>query len=289
MTSQILRVLKKLYKYDNGEYDSVHSVSIYSNNILSEKEKSILIDYDWKENKIISFTNHDDVLKKLLSLKEAPALSKKRCLDSFVAGVGGSYLRGHSVLSAWHHLNSLPFHGYEEKKQFKCCWICEGYNDPKNINDSQFQYCLYLGNSYSSNPMYAYLNLQHLIDIQPVVPTESDCSTLEKLFDLLRTSPGNETPGRFEKRLSESKIISGDRYTKRGILDSLTRVGVIPNQFISLSSKSWASFGDVAMLGRDLKNTQGRSDMEMPWAGWLGSLKIDEEKVSELFGEYIRK
>ena len=247
----------------------------------------MLFDCDWKTNEIVSFSNHDDVLDKLLSLKEEPALSKKRCLDSFVAGVGGSYLRGRSVLAAWHYLNTLPLHNYEEKQPFACCWICGSHDKPKNINNSEFQYCLYLGNSYSSDPMYAYLNLQHLLASPPVTPTEEDCSVLRKLFELICTAPENETPGKFEKRLTEAKIIGGDRYTKRGVLVSLAKVGVIPNRFIELSDKSWTPYGDIALPSRELKNMQGRSDMEMPWAGWTGSLKLCEERARELFSDYM--
>ena len=285
MTSQMLRVLRKLY--NNYEYDRVRSVCIYSDSILSDKERSLLLDCGWKTNEVVSFSSHDDVLNKLLSLKEKSSLSKKRCLDAFVAGVGGSYLRGRSVLAAWHYLNTLPLHDYEEKQPFACCWICAGHDKPKNINNSEFQYCLHLGNAYSSDPMYAYLNLHHLLASPPVTPTEEDCSALRKLFELLRTSSDDETPGKFEKRLTEAKIISGNKYTKRGVLVSLAKVGVIPNRFVELSDKTWTPNGDIALLGRELQNMQGRSDMEMPWAGWGGSLKINEERARELFGDYI--
>ncbi|MGG4610311.1 hypothetical protein [Providencia sp. Me31A] len=36
-----------------------------------------------------------------------------------------------------------------------------------------------------------------------------------------------------------------------------------------------------------LNNTKGRSDMEMPWAGWKGNLKINEEKLIEYFNDYL--
>ncbi len=64
----------------------------------------------------------------------------------------------------------------------------------------------------------------------------------------------------------------------RGILQSLALVGIWTSQFISLSNNSWVNFGEITIYEKRLKNTQGRSDMLMPWAGWCGSLKIDEEK-----------
>lgn len=100
---------------------------------------------------------------------------------------------------------------------------------------------------------------------------------------MLRNSPENETPGQFEKRLKASKLIAGDRYTLRGILQSLALTGVIPNQFMTLSLSRWTDFGDIVITENQLKNTKGRSDMEMPWAGWKGNLRINDEKAAGYF------
>src|SRR5699024_712986 len=123
-----MRVLRKLYKYENSQYDPERKVSLYQLDILSDKEQTLL-----------SYATH------------------KRYLDAFIAGVGGSYLRGRSVLGAFHKLQNLPLHDYEEKPQYACCWICSDGDQQKHINDSYFQYCLYYGNSYTGNPSYAYL------------------------------------------------------------------------------------------------------------------------------------
>lgn len=174
-----------------------------------------------------------------------------------MAGVGGSYLRGRSVLGAFHKLQNLPLHDYDEKPQYACCWICSDSNQQKHINESYFQYCLYYGNSYTGNPSYAYLNLKHLLTVPPVNPTQADKETFKQLLHLLRNAPEDETPGKFEKRLNEAKLISGDKYTKRGILHSLALVGIIPNTFISLSLNSWANFGDITIAENQLNNTKG--------------------------------
>ncbi|MCY9590578.1 hypothetical protein PC41400_17950 [Paenibacillus chitinolyticus] len=287
MTPQIMRILKKLYRADNYEYDRERSVSIYSESILSEKERDMLEQYGWSANDIVYFANHDDILQKLLSLKDNTALSQKRCIESFIAGVGGSYPRGRSVLSAWHKLNTLSLHRYDEQGHFACCWVCQGHDEPLFENGAYFQYCLYLGHAYTSQPHYAYLNLKHLVNAPAVQPTVQDVQTFSTLLDLLRNAPEDETPGQFEKRLTSDKILSGDKYTKRGILDSLASVGVIPNPFLTLTPYSWTDFGDIASSEDRLSNTKGRSDMEMPWAGWRGSLKPNEEIMTELFGDYL--
>lgn len=287
MTPQLMRVLKKLYKYDNGRYDAESSVQLYQPESLTAKERALLEDSGWRINDVVHFAGHADILAKLFALRGHAALSRKRCLDAFVAGLGGSWLRGRAALSAWHTLNTLPEHAYLEKPRFKCCWVCAGHDGPDYENDGYFQYCLYVGNSYAANPKYAYLCLRHLAQIEAVIPTAADTDVLHNLLDLLRTAPADETPGQFEKRLQAAKIVKGDKYTVRGMLDALARVGVVPNQFVRLAPDTRVDFGDVALCEDKLNNTKGRSDMEMPWAGWQGALKINEESAAQLFGEYL--
>lgn len=287
MSAQLLRVLKKLYKYQNAQYDAERSVSVYDEQVLSDKERALLLEQQWVSNNIVYFSGHDEVLQKLLSLNDALELTADRMVATFVAGVGGSYLRGRSVLAAWSKLNSLRAHAYLEKPAYRCCWICADYNKPIYKHDSYFQYCLMVGNSYSSTPTYVYLNLHYLLHQPEVHPTEEDKQAFSHLIHLLRHAPDDETPGQFEKRLTAAKVIKGDVHTKRGVLDSLARVGVIPNQFIELSDTQWTDFGDIVSCENQLKNTKGRSDMEMPWAGWKGSLKVNEKRLQQLFGAYL--
>lgn len=288
MTPQLQRVLNKLYKYDNAVYDPEQSVSRYQPETLSDKEQALLDASGWQVNEIVYFAGHDDIIQKLASLKEHAALSRKRCLDAFVAGLGGSWQRGRSLLAAWHMLNTLPEHAYAEKSRFKCCWICAGHKEPVYINDNYEQYCLYVGNSYAPNPMDAYLNLRHFAQItEEIAPTDVDVRALRGLFALLRQAPAEETPGKFEQRLKAAKLLKNDKYSLRGMLDSLARVGVISNRFVALTPYSRVNFGDLALCEDQLNNTKGRSDMEMPWAGWVGALKLNEEMATDLFGEYL--
>ncbi|OBU04302.1 hypothetical protein [Morganella psychrotolerans] len=283
---KIMRVLGKLYKHENSRYDGDRCVSVYNPETLSEKEQAVLSQAGWQANTIECFSSHADIIDKLHSLKKETDLTRRRCIDAFISGIGGSYLRGRSVLSAFHKLHNLPSHPYQEKPQYACCWVCSDKNNLMHINDSYVQYCLYYGNSYCGNASYAYLNLRHLLTTEPVIPTDQDKDAFHQLLNLLRSAPDDETPGKFEKRLAQSKLIPGNKYTHRGILQSLSLIGVIANQFMPLSFDSWVDFGDITSAESRLNNTKGRSDMEMPWAGWKGILKIDEEKVAEYFGDY---
>lgn len=287
MEKQIKRILTKLYSYKNLYYGENHE-PLYSEEVLSEKEQAILLACGWETNRVEGFSGHDEILEKLYSLKGSPHLSQKHVVAAFIAGVGGSYLRGRSVLSAWNCFNNIPIHTYNERPEYRCCWICGTQDKAILINDSEFQYIMHLGNAFAGNPKYAYLNLKYVTAHPAIVPTLEDIKIFSKLLELLQTAPADESPGKCEKRIREAKFLPACQHL-RGILQSLAQVGVLPNQFISLSGEIWTDFGEVTICEKGLKNTRGRSDMEMPWAGWLGSLKVEEAKVDELFGEYLKQ
>lgn len=285
MEKQVMRILSKLYRHDNHCWgEDYHK---YSEAILSDKEKEILSKCGWVANDIVHFENHEDTLGKLLTLKDNCNLSRERCVDAFIAGVGGSYLRGRSILAAWLLLDKIQPHEYYEKPQFRCCWICgTGDKDSviKTINNSDLQYCLHLGHLYYE-PKYIYLNLKYFAEQPAIVPTEQDIVIFRKLIGLLRNAPDDERPSQCEKRLKSEKFLPSSM-TIRAVLQTLSLCGVLPNKFIELSENTWNDWGDVAWCEKQIK-APARSDLEMPWAGWNGSLKINEEKAEKLFGRYI--
>ncbi len=124
-----------------------------------------------------------------------------------------------------------------------------------------------IGNAYADNPKYANLNLRYLSEQIAVSPTPKDIQIFSKFLELLRRTPLDETPGKCEKRLKEAKFLPAPQHIIE-ILQSLALVGIWPSQFISLSNNSWVNFGEITIYEKRLKNTQGRSDMLMPWAGW---------------------
>ena len=284
MERRMIRILKKLYSYRNRYYGE-NQEPLYSEEILSDKERSVLSEYGWETNRVEQFSGHDDILDKLYSLKHNPLLSESRITAAFVAGVGGSYLRGRSALSGWICLNTIPIHAYIERPEHSCCWICGKQDQKYMLNDSEFQYILHLGNAFGDSPDYAYLNLRYLLEHEAVLPTLEDIKVFSRLLELLRTAPVDETPGKCEKRLRAAKFMPAALHL-RGILHSLTLAGILPNQFVQLSKNHWVDYGELNNYGRQLK-TQARSDLLMPWAGWDGSLGVDEERVEELFGEYL--
>ncbi len=286
MDRQMKRILKKLYKWENLYYGE-NGEPFYAENALSEKEQLLLEEQGWKPNRIERFFGHTEILEKLFSLKQNPHIHESRMVETFIAGVGGSYLRGRSALSSWACFAAMPFHSYEQRLGYKSCWICGAGDKEMIVNDSEFQYCMYLGNAFADSPPYAYLNLRYLAEQKSVSPTAEDIKVFSTLLALLRTAPADETPTECEKRLRAEKFLGAPEHL-RGILHSLSLVGVLPNQFVTLSHDFWSNRGEITAYERRLRNTKGRSDLAMPWAGWSGSLKIDEEKAEKLFGRYLK-
>lgn len=286
MEKQVKRILNKLYTNTNRYYGEKQE-PFYSEKILSEKEQAVLSEHKWITNKIEFFAGHGEALEKLLSLKQNLLLDEAQIVRLFIAGVGGSYLRGRSALSSWHCSNTIPLHAYQERPEYACCWICGKQDKAVIINDSEFQYIMHLGNAYADSPQYAYLNLKYLSEQTAISPTLEDIKIFSRLLELLRTAPVDETPGKCEKRLREAKFLPAAQHI-RGILHTLAMVGVIPNQLIPLGNDSWVNWGEIVSCEKQLKNTRGRSDLVMPWAGWHGALKINEERAHELFGEYLK-
>lgn len=285
LSMQALRILKKLYKSCNASWQPP-GVAVYSDEALSDKERAVLAEMNWQVNRLESFSGHAEVQDKLLALKDHPQLSRQRCLDAFVAGVGGSYLRGLSLLAAWHYLHSMPAHPYEARDCYLCCHLCGGSDKPEVQNDSDIQFALHLGGDWVS-PQYIYLNLRYFLAQPDIVPSEQDKATFARLLDMLRNAAPDETPGQFEQRLHAAKLLKVDKYSRRGLLNSLARVGVIPNAVIDLSCEHWVGWLDIVKAGEELRNTKGRSDMEMPWAGWQGSLKVNEARLQALFAPWL--
>lgn len=282
-----MSVLKKLYRATNYVYDRERAVSLYQESSLSEREQELLKEMNWQANQL-EWLSHDLCVTELIKLRHEQRLDQQRIIDSFIAGVGGSYPRGISPLISYYTMQNIPEHHYEEADRYACCQIC---SFAKNMqqgfweNTSFVHYVLYLGNAYGTNPWGALLDLKELAEQPPIKPTKEDIVVFQNLLSSLNRSSSNETPGQFEKRLTAEKIMPKSTYVRRGILNSLAITGVIPNLHVQLHFNSWTDFVDKVSHEDKLKNTKGRSDMEMPWAGWTGELKVDWDAAVELFGE----
>ncbi|WP_046216514.1 hypothetical protein [Paenibacillus wulumuqiensis] len=290
MNPKLLKVLKKLYKHPNYTYDADRRISLYRTDTLSSDEQELILQYHWEANALDTFT-HDSIHKRLISLQTLPVLSWESAAAAFIAGVGGSFPRGISSLESYHRMIHAAAHPYEQADKFICCGVC-GFSAHsagwKNL--SYLRYVLHLGNAYGSDSIGALVDLTELAEMmneQPVRPSAEDIAVFRSLLQVLDEAPANETPGQLEKRLTAMKLVKGTAGIRRGILQSLATVGILPNVIVELYPDRWTN-KEIIMNGElQLSNTRGRSDMQMPWAGWQGELGLDHNKLQQIFGRWI--
>ncbi|ANF97275.1 hypothetical protein [Paenibacillus bovis] len=290
MDAKLLKALKKLYNYSNYTYDADRKVSIYQTDTLLPAEQELLEQHQWEANELDSFT-HESIHEQLIKLQSHPGLSWESVAAAFLAGVGGSFPRGISSLESYHRMIHAYAHPYEQAERFVCCKVC-GFHTYSGgwKNLSYLRYVLYLGNTYGSDPVGAWTDLNELTviqDQQPVHPSAEDIEVFRRLLQLLEEADPEETPGQLEKRLTSLKLIKGTKGIRRGILQSLSTVGVLPNVIVELSPEHWTNQETILNGELQLHNTRGRSDMQMPWAGWHGELRVNSDKLQQIFGYWL--
>ncbi|KOY16395.1 hypothetical protein [Paenibacillus xylanivorans] len=290
MDKKCMRVLKKLYLHSNGEYDREREVMIYQADTLTLAEQDLLTTQVWIANDL-EMIHHDDITQQLIAFQQNERLSWSTIAQAFVAGVGGSYPRGISTLASYHRMIHSQMHAYEETERFLACRICGfSHSDEGWKNLSNIRYSLHLGYDYSGTSVGAYADLTEFITLLekgPIIPTPEDITTFNQLLHMLDQAEDEETPGKFEKRLTAEKLVKGHAGIRRSILQALSRVGVLPNQVLSLSPEHWINNEEILNGEFQLNNTKGRSDMEMPWAGWQGKLGVNWGNARKLFGDAI--
>lgn len=288
---QKLKILQKLYHYQNNDYDHTRQVSIYRADVLTPQELEILEQDHWKINDIIAL-DHSSLLSSIIALGQNEQLSLARAIAEFIAAVGGSYPRGmtglHSTIFAQH----VPDHDYQPARRLLACSIC-GFSEQHTTTPNEFweniaaiRNTLYQGRLYPSM-IGVYTDLQERILLPPVFPTEEDINTFRQLLQHVDQASEEETPGSYEKLLTAAKLVKGNAGVRRDILQTLSLTGVLPNSQVPLDPITWTSFEDIVDPELHLNNTKGRSDLEMPWAGWEGKLGVDWDKAHQLFGTYL--
>ena len=286
-----IKILQKLYHYQNGHYDATRHVSIYQEDVLTTEEGQHLEQDQWKINDILAI-DHDFLIKSIRVWGHHESLSLERAVAEFVAAVGGSYPRGMTTLHSTLFAHHVPDHTYRPARRLLACGVC-GYSgntvssDLENwTNIASIRYSLYHGRLYN-NVIGVYTDLEERIHLPSISPTEEDITIFRKLLQHLDQADDDMTSGSYEKSLTASKLIKGNAGTRRDILQSLSFAGILPNTQIQLDHTTWTSFEDIIDPEVNLNNTKGRSDMEMPWAGWEGKLGVNWDKAHQLFGAYL--
>ncbi|MCQ4088252.1 hypothetical protein [Saccharibacillus sp. JS10] len=282
-----MTLLKKLYTYTNGDYDPNLGTQVYDEKILSAADIDFMNDLNWKANDIVKI-DHDQVLPAIKKLIQDDRLSQKRLVGEFVAAVGDRYRRGTNGLKALRFATLAPMHPYTPAKKLMSCGVC-GFSEldtRTSENLSMIRYSMWIGHHWGS-PIGIYTDLSERILLPEIQPTQEDAAALKRLLEAVDEAPSDEKPGRLEKRISADRVLKGNAGTRRAILDSLSEIGVLPNAAMPIDANQWIDHEDMVEAGLNLDTTQGRSDLEMPYAAWRGSLGVDWDQANKWFGDYL--
>ncbi|OWA33321.1 hypothetical protein B9G55_21820 [Saccharibacillus sp. O16] len=282
-----LALFKKLYPYHNGVYDPALGVSLYDETVLSDADKDFMQEIGWKANDPVRL-EHDALMTSIVELGQDNRLSEARLTGEFIAAVGDRYRRGVNGPISLRYMKLLPEHPYRPARKLTSCGVCGYYEHAPtdHWNLSEIRESLWLGHAWAS-PTGVYTDLTERLELPVVPPVREDVDTLKRLLKVLDESTEGEKPGALEKRLSAAKVLSGNAGTRRALLSVLAGIGVLPNIGLPITPNEWIDHEEMVEAGMQLDTTQGRSDLEMPWAGWRGQLGVDWDRVNAVFGWYF--
>lgn len=278
MDDKLLKIIKKIL--NNYEYDADRHISIYSSEILSEKDKRYLDDSGFEINQPVLYT-HDEIVDNLLKLSKSENFSMERMVKSFVASMK-SYARGNMTIFSYLYATKLHKHKINSREyKDKLCLYCGAV--PKSWGNKVIVlYNLYTGRNWNDIFGY-YVDLEEFRTLEPVEPTIEDWDIFSQLIELIDSADEKESVSKLEKRIISEKLFKGGKGRIRGILFVLSMLGVMP-------SKTLKPIYDGFITQEDLFNSpqvgSHRSDIEPPLNGWKGNLGIDRVRLSEIFDEY---
>lgn len=289
LNKDLIKVLSKIYKQDNSEYDFDKEVDIYQEpNSLTEKQKELLESSNFELNNIRKY-EHDNVIKELKRIIESPNL-EYIVSNLFIKAVGTGFHRGIQPIFSYYFAKNMPFHdfalftgeGFETENTCKTCGIKKKVwcNDSENLYDLYIGYCRFGG--YTE----ILLDLKEVLTFEDVVATQDEKNTFLKVIDLIEKAPNNETPSELIKRLSKEQCLPQSNHTSRvWIIKCLAELGILKNSYDSNYSimNAFVPFEQKLKWESDLhKNAPARADVEFPISAWRKELGVNREFIERL-------
>ncbi len=289
LNKDLVKVLSKVYRYENSEYDFDKKVEIYQiPNSLTDKQKELLEASNFELNEIREH-NHDKVIKELKRITENPNL-EYIVSNLFIKAVGAGFSRGIQPIFSYYFAKNMPLHdfdllsreGYQTETTCKICGINKNmwHNDSKNLYDLYIGYCRLGG--------YAemLLDLKEVLTFTNVTATDNEESVFLKVIELIEKAPNDETPSKLTKRLSKEKCLPGSNNTSRvWIVKCLAELGILKNRYHPNYSimNPFIPYEQKLEWELDIhKNSPSRADVEFPISAWSGKLGTNREYVEKV-------
>ena len=224
---------------------------------------------------------HDAAVTRLLNA--AATLEPDDVTSAFIAGVGGSWVRGRQPLISYAHARHLKPHRADPTPGYSHCRIC-GFEVKAAVDFSEQALRSHLGHVWNEGHDGYIADLEDFARNPRPAPTKTDRAVLKEVLATAARAPVDCTPGQLEKLLAAGKVIpASDKYQRYGILEALADVGVLPNELIA---PSWDRLVTRTELWDASKRVRSgpRSDVILPFGGWRGALGVDWKRAKALFG-----
>ncbi len=224
---------------------------------------------------------HDDSVGRLIGA--ADAVTPQDVTSAFIAGIGGSWIRGRQPLISYAHARHIKPHAADRPSGYSSCNSC-GFSRKARVDFSEEALRVRLGFSWNECPENYLVDLEDFARFARPAPTQSDRATLQEVLATAASAAADCTPGQLEKTLASRKLIpASDKYARYGILSALAIVGVLPNELLASSWDRMVTETEARDASRRARGGH-RSDITVPLAGWRGALGVDWKRAKALFG-----
>ncbi|MGN7513829.1 MAG: hypothetical protein ACTHOM_05595 [Allomuricauda sp.] len=289
LNNNLVKVLSKVYRYENSEYDFDKKIDVYQiPDSLSNEQKEILKASNFELNRVREH-NHDNIIKELKGIVENAHL-EYIVSNMFIKAVGSGFNRGIQSIFSYYFAQNMPLHDFDllTRKGYRTentCKIC-GINKKMWHNDSENLYDLYIGYCRFGGYAEMLLDLKEVLTFKNITATDNEKSVFLKVIEIIENAPNDETPSKLIKRLAKEKCLPGSNNTSRvWIVKCLAELGILKNRYDANYSimNPFIHYGQKLEWELDIhKNSPSRAEVEFPISAWRGKLGVNRDYVEKI-------
>jgi hypothetical protein len=214
---------------------------------------------------------HDEVIRKLRAL--ARTADREAIASAFVASLGVAPGFWRAPLCALAAAAAVPTHRYRPfSASTKDCRECGLL--PTVVPDEPSE----RGEILPGDLATALAVLEQVKTTPPLVATAADARRLMKVLATVGTLPGDAREGKLADALRKAKLVAGNRYDARSVIETLGACGVLQTPEHPGFTTRWTSFA----ARQDRPST--RVECDPPIAFWTAAHGVDAANVKGWFG-----
>ena len=265
-------------------------LKLYWRNGWTEAESRNLSpdDFAYAKSKGVMFdpfsTDHDACIAEIMKLRNQIPIED--ITRAFLSSLSSRRLDLRSSLSSYFLAEKMDIHKYKPaisgtsydngdvSHHSYTCEICRDYQygiigdeDYENADLNIFNFeRIKWGGVRHGDILYTLFDLRQFTQENIVEPTQEDIGIFKSILETIKTSQDNDYPSALEKRFKD--ILKSNQAERQVLIEILSAIGILKPQSYD-------------------RPTKGRHD----WVFveyWRGADGYDEDKVIELFGDYLR-